>query len=125
MLCLVLPVIAPFDFDGPILAGESVHLNCYVTKGDRPLRIEWHFHGASVASHAVGIRTSMFGDRANILAIDAAGPGHRGVYTCTASNPAGAANYSATLLVNGTASSVDVRILRTRLLALFSHVCSQ
>lgn len=96
----VLPVIAPFEFDGPINAGESVQLNCYVTRADRPLRIEWHFHGAEV-SHAVGVRTSMFGDRANILAIDSVTPGHRGIYTCTATNLAGQTNHSATLLVNG------------------------
>lgn len=43
----------------------------------------------------------MFGDRANILAIDYVGPGHRGEYTCTSTNPAGTANYSAELDVNG------------------------
>lgn len=98
----MLPVIAPFDFDGPIHAGESVQLNCYVTKGDRPMRIEWHFHSDEVSPHAVGIRTSMFGDRSNILVIESVGPGHRGVYTCTATNSAGVANQSAVLFVNGT-----------------------
>lgn len=104
-LCPVLPVIAPFDFDGPIHAGESVQLNCYVTKGDRPMRIEWHFHSDEVSPHAVGIRTSMFGDRSNILVIESVGPGHRGVYTCTATNSAGVANQSAVLFVNGTLQS--------------------
>lgn len=97
----VTPVISPFQFDGPVNAGDSVQLNCYVSKGDRPLRVEWHFHGREVTSHAVGIRTTLLGDRANVLAIDSVGPGHRGEYTCTATNPAGTANYSAVLDVNG------------------------
>lgn len=96
-----MPVISPFQFDGPVNAGDSVQLNCYISKGDRPLRIEWHFHGMEVTSHAVGIRTTLLGDRSNILAIDSVGPGHRGEYTCAATNPAGTANYSTVLDVNG------------------------
>lgn len=98
-LYTVLPVIAPFDFDGPMLAGESVQLNCYVTKADRPLIIQWHFNGSDVNNF--GISTSMFNDRTNILAIDAVGPEHSGVYTCIATNKAGSSKYSAILLVNG------------------------
>jgi hypothetical protein len=83
-------------------AGDSIQLNCYVSKGDRPLRIEWQFHGHDLSSHAVGTRTAMFGDKANILSINSVGPGHRGAYTCTASNTAGVANFTAELEVNGT-----------------------
>lgn len=80
-------------------AGESVQLNCYVTKADRPLIIKWHFNGSDVTNFE--INTNMFGDRANILAIDAVGPEHSGIYTCIATNKAGSSNYSAILLVNG------------------------
>lgn len=98
----VAPHITPFAFDdGPVNAGDSVQLNCYVPKGDKPLRIEWHFHGYDTKSHALGISTSMFGDRSNILSINAVGPGHQGEFTCVASNLAGIANYSAILNVNG------------------------
>jgi len=44
----------------------------------------------------------MFGDKANILTINSVGPGHQGAYTCTASNAAGVANFTAELEVNGT-----------------------
>lgn len=101
-LCiLVAPYISPFQFDGPANAGDSIQLTCYVPKGDKPLRIEWHFHGRDVSSHALGISTAVFGDKANILSINSAGPGHRGSYTCTATNAAGFANFSAELDVNG------------------------
>uniref|UniRef100_T1HDG0 Ig-like domain-containing protein n=1 Tax=Rhodnius prolixus TaxID=13249 RepID=T1HDG0_RHOPR len=98
---LVLPFIAPFQFDGAVNAGDSVQLACHVSKGDIPLRIEWHFQGEGTSSHAMGVKTAMFGDKANILVIDSVGPGNRGEYTCTASNSAGVANHSAVLLVNG------------------------
>lgn len=97
---VVAPSITPFQFDGPVNAGESVQLNCHISKGDIPLRIEWHFQGEQ-SSHAMGVKTAMFGGKANILAIDSVGPGNRGKYTCTASNAAGSSNHSAILLVNG------------------------
>lgn len=83
-------------------AGDSLQISCYVSKGDAPLRIEWHFYGRDLSSHGVGIRTAMFGDKANILTINSVGPGHGGAYTCTASNAAGVANFTAELDVNGT-----------------------
>nr|CAD7258839.1 unnamed protein product [Timema shepardi] len=98
--CVVAPHITPFQFDGPINAGDSVQLACYVSKGDKPLRIEWHFHGRDLSSHAVGVRTAVFGEKANILTINSVGPGHRGAYTCTATNGAGVANFTAELDVN-------------------------
>nr|CAD7199658.1 unnamed protein product [Timema douglasi] len=97
---MVAPHITPFQFDGPINAGDSVQLTCYVSKGDKPLRIEWHFHGRDLSSHAVGVRTAVFGEKANILTINSVGPGHRGAYTCTATNSAGVANFTAELDVN-------------------------
>ncbi|XP_024082568.1 Down syndrome cell adhesion molecule-like protein Dscam2 isoform X1 [Cimex lectularius] len=97
---MVPPLITPFQFDGPANAGDSVQIACYVSKGDIPLRIEWHFQGDGMSSHAMGVRTAMFGEKANILAIDSVGPGNRGEYTCTASNLAGVANHSTILLVN-------------------------
>lgn len=101
-ICFIVPpLITPFQFDGPANAGDSVQIACYVSKGDIPLRIEWHFQGDGMSSHAMGVRTAMFGEKANILAIDSVGPGNRGEYTCTASNLAGVANHSTILLVNG------------------------
>ncbi|KAK9507869.1 hypothetical protein O3M35_007639 [Rhynocoris fuscipes] len=97
---LVLPFITPFQFDGAVNAGDNVQLACHVSKGDIPLRIEWHFQGEGTSSHAMGVKTSMYGDKTNILDIDSVGPGNRGEYTCTATNSAGSANYSAILLVN-------------------------
>ncbi|XP_046388214.1 Down syndrome cell adhesion molecule-like protein Dscam2 isoform X11 [Ischnura elegans] len=96
---MVAPHITPFHFDGPIDAGESVQLQCYVSKGDKPVTINWHFHGEMLSSH-MGISTAMFGKSANILTISSVSLGHRGIYTCVARNRAGETSYSAELVVN-------------------------
>lgn len=98
---LVPPHITPFYFEGPVNAGESVQLSCYVSKGDKPLKIGWHFHGEEKTLSPVELRTSMFSDNANILTISAVAPEHRGLYVCTATNMAGKANYTARLDVYG------------------------
>jgi hypothetical protein len=42
------------------------------------------------------------GDRISVLSIQSVAAAHNGEYTCTAENPAGIANYTAELTVNGT-----------------------
>lgn len=42
------------------------------------------------------------GDRISVLSIQSVAADHNGEYTCTAENPAGVADYTATLTVNGT-----------------------
>lgn len=101
MLKTVPPHIAPFHFEGPVNAGESIQLNCHVSKGDKPLHIGWHFHGEMNSSTNVEIHTTMFSEKTNILVINSVTPEHRGEYICSASNPAGVANYSAFLDVYG------------------------
>lgn len=95
------PHITPFHFEGPVNAGESVQLSCYISKGDTPLHIGWHFHGEEKSSSPIEIHTTMFNDKANILSINAVTPEHRGQYICTASNAAGIANFSSHLNVYG------------------------
>lgn len=101
-LLVVLPHIIPFYLEEDVNTGESVQLNCHVSKGDRPLKISWNFHGAVLSSH-MGISTTKLGERSSVLTIASAMAAHSGNYTCTASNPAGANSYTATVHVNGTA----------------------
>lgn len=97
-----MPVISPFSFDGPMDAGYSAVLTCYVPKGDRPLKIKWFHNGKHVSHHTHGISTSAFGSQASILNIISIEPNHRGNYTCAVTNVAGKTTYTATLDVNGT-----------------------
>lgn len=49
-----------------------------------------------------GVTATKIGQRASLLLIDPAGWSHSGQYACVARNPAGLANYTATLEVHGT-----------------------
>lgn len=97
----VLPVISPFQFDGPSNAGDTAQLFCHVTKGDRPLKIKWYHNGKHISHHSFGISTAAFGTHTSILSISSVEPIHSGDYTCVASNVAGKTQYTATLDVFG------------------------
>jgi hypothetical protein len=98
---LVLPHIIPFDVEEDVNTGDSVQLNCHVSKGDKPLKITWNFHGEELSSH-MGITTTKIGDRSSILTIVSAMAAHSGNYTCTAQNAARTVSYTAMVHVNGT-----------------------
>lgn len=97
---LVRPFIAPFAFDEKNFAGESVQLNCFVAKGDLPLKISWNFHGEELSSH-MGMSTAKMGERTSLLTIESLMAAHSGNYTCTAENLAGSTSYTAKLFVSG------------------------
>ncbi|KAF6210674.1 hypothetical protein GE061_013781 [Apolygus lucorum] len=96
---MVIPHINPFYVDDEIYNGDSVQLNCHVSKGDKPLVITWSFHGEELSSH-MGIETTKLGDRSSVLSITSAMAAHTGNYTCTASNRAGSTSYTTALHVN-------------------------
>lgn len=96
----VLPRIRPFEFESAVFAGEPVQLTCFVTKGDKPLRISWYLHSKELTSQT-GITTSTMGDRASSLSIASTGLSNAGNYTCVAQNAVGMDYYSAYLEVNG------------------------
>lgn len=91
----------PFEADESVFAGESVQLNCHVSKGDIPLDIKWHFHGFENTSSHLGIMTTKITTRTSFLSITAATAGHSGNYTCVATNSAGSTNHSTVLNVHG------------------------
>lgn len=78
-----------------------MQLNCHVSKGDKPLKITWNFHGEELSSH-MGITTTKIGDRSSVLTITSVMAAHSGNYTCMAQNAAGTASYTAMVHVNGT-----------------------
>lgn len=100
-MVLVPPRIIPFSFgESPIFAGEAAQVTCLVSAGDPPLDISWSFHSKAEMAQ-LGISTMKNGQKASMLLIESAGYQHRGVYTCTAKNPAGVTNFSTTLDIHG------------------------
>ncbi|XP_066145692.1 cell adhesion molecule Dscam1 isoform X38 [Euwallacea fornicatus] len=97
---MVAPVISPFQFDGPLNAGDSAVLTCYVPKGDKPLKIKWYHDHRHVSHHSKGIATSPFGSQASLLNIVSVEPHHKGDYTCITTNSAGKSSFTAHLDVN-------------------------
>lgn len=97
------PRIAPFEMaDKAVNWGDSVSGVCTVVNGDSPLEISWALNGMPIdESHRISVTTTK---RNSLLSIDSASPSHAGMYTCVASNAAGATSYSAELTVNGTYS---------------------
>lgn len=100
LILSVLPHIMPFDVEEELNTGDSVQLNCHVSKGDKPLKITWSFHGKELSSH-MGITTTKISDRSSLLTISSVMAAHNGNYTCTATNAAGSASHTTPLHVNG------------------------
>lgn len=99
-ISIVAPLIVPFEFDEAVYYGESVQVTCHISKGDKPLKLSWNFHGKEMSSH-LGIVTTKVGDRSSILTISSVMASHSGNYTCTASNPVSTVSYTTVLNVKG------------------------
>lgn len=92
----------PFSFgDEPVNAGDMISAQCSVNKGDLPIVVNWYFNNKKINDMNFGISTSKSSNRINLLSIESIKAEHGGLYTCLASNKAGIANYSSTLVVNG------------------------
>ncbi len=93
--------MVPFSFGADAAnEGSFAQITCVVSEGDEPLTISWSFHGHNLTTD-FGIMTQNMGTRVSSLMISSVGHKHMGQYTCTASNSAGKASYSANLRVNG------------------------
>lgn len=77
-----------------------MQLNCFVAKGDLPLRITWTFLGEPI-SLQMGMSAARMGDRTSFITIESLKASHTGNYTCTAKNAAGSTSYTAHLFVSG------------------------
>ena len=100
---IVSPQIALFSLgEEPANAGDTVSVQCTVSKGDFPLDIVWMFKGRPIQSDRGDMIISNSGKRIKQLTIEAVAAKHAGEYTCVASNIAGSVSRSAVLEVNGT-----------------------
>lgn len=97
------PQIAPITFgDQAAKWGEQVSSVCSVHTGDKPIMIEWRLNGKRITPKAhPDITISRSGKKLSLLNIDSVTADHAGEYTCVASNPAGSANRSTVLSIDG------------------------
>lgn len=99
---LVPPQIRPFSFaDEPSNYGESLGVQCQITKGDLPINITWMHNGNVLNSNEDGIILGRMSTKSSTLNIDYVSGHHRGVYKCLAANLAGVSDFETELLVNG------------------------
>ncbi|XP_060838257.1 cell adhesion molecule Dscam2 isoform X27 [Rhopalosiphum padi] len=90
---MVLPHIVPFSVDEKVRSGDSIQLNCHVSKGDKPLELNWLFNDDELSSE-LSVTTTKLGSSSSVLTISTLSAAHTGKYTCIASNQIGSYNYS-------------------------------
>jgi len=98
---VVLPHIVPFSVDEKVRSGDSIQLNCHVSKGDKPLELNWLFNDDELSSE-LSVTTTKLGSSSSVLTIGTVSAAHTGKYTCIASNRIGSYNYSTNINVDGT-----------------------
>jgi len=115
---LIRPEIEPFSFPKSLQEGQRFNVLCSVTKGDEPVTIKWYKDGrllgrpsASVpstsssdqsrAAELIGISTISVTQFTSTLIFETIRPEHRGNYTCEASNRAGSASVTQSMIVHG------------------------
>ncbi|GAB6021006.1 Down syndrome cell adhesion molecule-like protein 1 [Chamberlinius hualienensis] len=107
---LVPPKIVPFEFQDELLReGMRARLQCVISEGDLPLKVEWLKDGNKI-SNELGILIKTLDEFSSILTIHSIIPKHNGKYTCVASNDAATVTHSAQLSVNGMRSLVTCAI---------------
>lgn len=90
----------PFEVEEDINVGDSIQMNCHVSKGDQPVKISWTFNEQNLTPH-MSLSAQDFGEKTSILTISSAMETHSGNYTCTANNAAGTANHTVIVHVKG------------------------
>lgn len=98
---IVLPHIVPFSVDEKVRSGDSIQLNCHVSKGDKPLELNWLFNDEELSSE-LSVTTTKLGSSSSVLTISTVSAAHTGKYTCIASNRIGSYDYSTYINVDGT-----------------------
>ncbi|XP_052841681.1 cell adhesion molecule Dscam2 isoform X12 [Drosophila gunungcola] len=97
---MVPPHISPFEFGGePANFGDSVTVQCTISKGDQPVDITWLFNDYAINEYH-GVTSSKIGKKVNVLTIDSVNGNNAGNYTCRARNKAQMVEYTAALIVN-------------------------
>lgn len=105
---VVRPVIDPFTFPKSLEQGQRYNVLCTVTQGDPPIRIRWMKDGTSnLPPDDPNVRAVTVTPFSSSLVFEALTPDQRGNYTCVAENKAGRDSHTATMVIHGTAFSIE------------------
>lgn len=96
------PAIIPFSYDELINVDDAFELFCQISKGDRPISINWTFKSFNGNDVGVRLASKRLSNKASMLSISAASANYTGNYTCTATNRAGSVSHRTSITVNGT-----------------------
>lgn len=100
-MILAPPKIATFSFgDEPLNFGESASVQCTISGGDLPMKVEWTLNGLTIPNY-LEVSTPKIGKRIHVLSIDSVKADHAGNYSCIATNQAGTTEFTAPLVVIG------------------------
>lgn len=80
--------------------GDTVQVQCLVSKGDMPITFSWLFNGMLIANE-MSVNIAPFGKKTSVLSIEYVKESHIGNFTCVVSNKAGVSTSSAELLIKG------------------------
>ncbi|XP_077561118.1 cell adhesion molecule Dscam1-like [Haemaphysalis longicornis] len=92
------PVVSPFSFPDDLTEGKRAGAACIVSDGDLPISISWLKDGRPL-DPALAASVAEANDYTSFLSFTGVRQLHTGNYTCVASNPAAAANYTAPMVV--------------------------
>lgn len=90
----------PFTFPEDLTQGKRAGAACIVSDGDLPIRIAWLKDGQPLAP-SLKASVSAANDYTSFLSFTSVDQTHSGNYTCVATNPAAASNYTAPMVVQG------------------------
>ncbi|XP_022656487.1 Down syndrome cell adhesion molecule-like protein Dscam2 isoform X2 [Varroa jacobsoni] len=95
---MIPPIVNPFTFPEDLTQGKRAGAACIVSDGDLPIRIAWLKDGQPLPS-SLKASISAANDYTSFLSFTSVDQLHSGNYTCVATNPAAASNYTAPMVV--------------------------
>lgn len=99
------PHIHPFTIGDGYHEGGRVGWQCFITKGDGPLSIQWLKNNQSLdPASTPSLSVSYQNEYSSSVLIESIRLAHEGNYTCRATNPVATVDHTVTLTVLGTYS---------------------
>lgn len=118
------PHIHPFTIGDGYHEGGRVGWQCFITKGDGPLTIEWLKNNQSLdLTSTPSLSVTYQNEYSSSVLIESIRLAHEGNYTCRATNPVATVEHTVTLTVLGTYSRQRAHTTFTRAHCVHVYCC--